>query len=125
MVVTIGGFQSSGPRSARAIMLRRSRMVSWAWGRSALLTTKTSAISRMPAFAAWMESPIPGTTRTATESAMAAISTSTCPTPTVSIRITSNRAASSARTTWGVAAARPPRCPRLAMDRMNTSRSVA
>ena len=124
-VVTMGGFQSSSARSASAIMLRRSRTVSWACGRSALLTTNTSAISRMPALAACTASPIPGTTSTATESAIEVTSTSTWPTPTVSIRTMSKRAASRARITCGVAAASPPRWPRLAIDRMNTSGSVA
>ena len=49
----------------------------------------------------------------------------TGPTPTVSTRTTSQPAASSTASAWGVAAARPPRCPRVAIDRMNTPASVA
>ena len=63
---------------------------SWAPGRSLLLTTKMSAISRMPALAAWIESPMPGaTTHQRACRPATAISTSAWPTPTVSIRITS------------------------------------
>ena len=47
--------------------------------RSALLTTKTSATSRMPALAAWMPSPIPGATSTSVVSASEAISSSDWP----------------------------------------------
>jgi hypothetical protein len=52
-------------------------------------------------------------------------STSDWPTPTVSISTTSNPAASSTRSACGVAHERPPRWPRVAMDRMNTPGSVA
>ncbi len=125
-VRTIGGFQSSGSRfSASAIIVRISRTVSEAPSRSALLTTKMSAISRMPAFAACTASPIPGASSTSVVSAADAISTSDCPTPTVSISTISNPAASSTRTPCRVAAASPPRCPRDAMDRMKTSGSLA
>ena len=48
----------------------------------------------------------------------AAISTSLWPTPTVSIRIDSQPAASSTRSACGVVQARPPRCPREAIERM-------
>ena len=85
-VGTIGGFHSV---RARDTMCRRSRRVAWASGRSALFTTRTSATSRRPALAAWTESPMPGTTRTAVVSAAEAISTSAWPTPTVSTRMTS------------------------------------
>src|SRR5581483_11887191 len=108
-----------------ASMPRRSRTAAWASGLSALLTTNRSPVSRMPALAAWIASPMPGASRTITESACAAMSTSAWPTPTVSTMITSNPAASSTRTARGVAAASPPRCPRLAIDRMNTPSSVA
>ena len=56
-VAAIGGFHSP---LARLTMARRSRSVAWVSGRSALFTTRTSATSRRPAFAAWMESPMPG-----------------------------------------------------------------
>ena len=79
----------------------------------------------MPAFAAWIESPMPGATITSVVSAREAISTSAWPTPTVSIRITSKPAASRTRSACGAAQDSPPRCPRLAMDRMNTPPSVA
>src|SRR5664279_3684869 len=84
-----------------------------------------SAISRMPAFAAWMLSPIPGASSTIVESASEAISTSACPTPTVSISTTSQPAASSTRSACGVDQDSPPRCPREAIERMNTPWSVA
>ena len=108
-----------------ASIVRRSLTTSWAPGRSLLLTTKTSAISRMPALAAWIESPIPGATMTSVVSASEAISSSAWPTPTVSIRTTPNPAASRMRSAWGVAQASPPSWPRLAIDRMNTPSSVA
>src|SRR5215467_7838001 len=76
-------------------------------GRSLLFTTKTSAISRIPALAAWMESPIPGATITSVESAREAISTSAWPTPTVSTRITSKLAPSRIRSACGAAQDRP------------------
>ena len=75
--------------------------------------------------AAWTASPIPGATSTRVVSAREAISTSACPTPTVSTRTAPKPAASSTRSACGVAAASPPRWPRLAMDRMNTPGSVA
>ena len=64
-----------------ASMVRRSRTTSWAPGRSHLFTTKMSAISRMPALAAWIESPMPGATITSVVSASDAISTSAWPDP--------------------------------------------
>jgi hypothetical protein len=85
-VGTIGGFHSL---RARETMARRSRTAAWVSGRSALFTTSTSATSRTPAFAAWTESPIPGTTSTTVLSAADAISTSAWPTPTVSTRMIS------------------------------------
>ena len=104
-VGTIGGFHALG---ASATMARRSRRVAWVSGRSALFTTSTSATSSTPAFAAWIESPMPGTTSRTVLSAAEAISTSACPTPTVSTRITSKPAAASTLIACGVAAARPP-----------------
>ena len=47
------------------------------------------------------------------------------PTPTVSTMTRSYPAASRIRTASGAASAIPPRCPRVAIDRMNTSGSVA
>jgi hypothetical protein len=85
-VGTIGGFHSLW---ARATIARRSRRVALVSGRSALFTTSTSATSSTPAFAAWTESPMPGTTSTTVVSAAEAISTSAWPTPTVSTRMTS------------------------------------
>ena len=59
---TIGGRQAPGSECCppSACMARRSRTVWSAPSRSALLTTNTSATSRMPALAAWMPSPMPG-----------------------------------------------------------------
>ena len=57
--------------------------------RSALFTTKTSAISMMPALSACTSSPRPGTSTTRLTSAVPTISTSSWPTPTVSTSTTS------------------------------------
>ena len=53
----------------------------------------------------------------------ACTSTSFCPAPTVSTITTSNPAASRMVTASPVASDSPPRCPRLAMERMNTPSS--
>ena len=91
--------------------------------RSALLTTKTSATSMSPAFMAWIESPDSGTRATTVVSASLMMSSSVCPTPTVSMMIHPNPKASSSLITSPVARARPPRLPRVAMLRMKTSGS--
>ena len=93
--------------------------------RSALLTTNTSAISMIPALSAWTSSPLPGATSTIEMSAVRTISTSSWPTPTVSMRTTSFPAASKASATSLVARASPPRWPRVAMLRMKTPASPA
>ena len=67
----------------------RSAMVLFASGRSHLLTTWMSAISRMPALIAWMSSPRPGAETTTVVCAARATSTSSWPTPTVSMITTS------------------------------------
>ena len=72
------------PGRARSSICSRSRRASRTPGRSALLITKTSATSSRPALLACMESPQPGVTTTTVVSAAEAISTSICPTPTVS-----------------------------------------
>ena len=82
-VATIGGRQRR-PGSDRSSICSRSRRVSSTPGRSALLITKTSAISISPALLACTASPQPGFTTTTVVSASPAISTSTWPTPTVS-----------------------------------------
>src|SRR4051812_28107151 len=79
----------------------------------------------MPAFAAWIPSPIPGASSTTVVSASRTTSTSDWPTPTVSMRTTSQPTASSTRSACGAAAASPPRWPRVAIDRMKTPGSVA
>src|SRR4051812_5531666 len=91
--------------------------------RSALLMTKMSAISMMPAFRAWTSSPVPGTSVTIDTSAVRMMSTSSWPTPTVSMMMMSRPAASSTSAASPVARERPPRCPRVAMLRMNTPAS--
>ena len=78
-VLRIGGSQS--PCSPRESIISRSRAVRSTPSRSALLMTKTSAISRMPALIAWMSSPRPGTVTTTTVSTVRTTSTSSCPTP--------------------------------------------
>ena len=82
--------------------------------------TKTSAISSSPALLACIESPHPGFTTTTVVSAADATSTSTWPTPTVSTITTGMPAAASTRTASGTARDRPPRWPRVAIERMNT-----
>src|SRR6266403_1323890 len=104
---------------------RRSRTVRSAPSRSLLLTAKRSATSRIPALIAWMSSPRPGTTTTTVVWASRQTSTSSCPTPTVSIRITSFPMASSTRAQSEVARERPPSWPRVASERMNTPGSRA
>ena len=74
---------------------------------------------------ACIESPQPGVTTTAVVSAADAISTSIWPTPTVSMITTPMPAAPSNRTASGTARDRPPRCPRVAMERMKTVGSSA
>ena len=59
--------------------VRRSRATWSAPSRSALLTTYTSPISRMPALAAWMPSPMPGREQHERGVGQAAISTSRLP----------------------------------------------
>ena len=75
-------------------MARSSAMVRSAPSRSALFTTWMSAISSTPALMACTSSPRPGTLTTTTVSAAPAISTSSCPTPTVSTKMGSRPAAS-------------------------------
>ena len=115
---TIGGVHPRSRPRARPRTPARSRSVSSAPGRSALLSTNTSAISSRPALAACTASPQPGLITTIVVSAAPATSTSTWPTPTVSTTIHGKPAASSTRTASGTASARPPRWPRVAMDRM-------
>ena len=123
------GLDDRRPPGARCVRERSSIIASSATARSApsrsaLLTTKTSAISRMPALIAWMSSPRPGTSTTAVVSAARTMSTSSWPTPTVSMRITSKPAASRTSTASLVARARPPSAPRVAIERMKTPGSV-
>ncbi len=61
-------------------------------GRSALFTTKRSAISMMPDLRVWMPSPDSGTRTSTVESTLRATSSSDCPTPTVSMMIRSKPA---------------------------------
>ena len=105
--------------------LRRRDAVRSAPSRSALFTTKMSAISMMPALSACTSSPVPGTSTTIDTSAVRTMSTSSCPTPTVSMITKSRPAASSTSAASLVARASPPRWPRVAMLRMNTPASPA
>ena len=116
---------ASRPWPVRSSICSRSRRVSSAPGRSALLITNTSAISIRPALLACTASPQPGLTTTTVVSAAPATSTSTWPTPTVSTITHGHPAASSTRTASGVASASPPRWPRVAIERMNTPASRA
>ena len=84
-----------------------------------------SAISMMPAFSAWTSSPVPGTRTTTEMSAVRTMSTSSWPTPTVSMMTRLLPAASSTSAASLVARARPPSWPRVAIERMKTSGSLA
>ena len=106
-------------------MVRISCTVLWAPGRSALFTTKTSAISMIPALIIWTPSPSPGVRTTSVVSAIAATSSSDCPTPTVSRMTSSKPKAPIRRIASRVAMERPPRWPRAPMDRMKTFSSSA
>ena len=74
----------------------------------------------MPAFSACTESPEPGISTSRTVSATPITSTSLCPAPTVSRKITSFPPASSTSIACSVDSAMPPRCPRVPIDRMKT-----
>src|SRR2546426_683754 len=104
---------------------RRSRTVRSAPSRSALFTQNRSATSRIPALIAWTSSPSPGITTTTVVCARRQTSTSSWPTPTVSIRITSFPIASSTRAQSEVARDNPPSWPRVARERMKTPGSSA
>ena len=86
--------------------------------------TNTSAISMIPALIACTSSPIPGTRTTMVTPASRAISTSSCPTPTVSTITTSRPAASNSIVISVVARAKPPSHPRVAIERMKTPSSA-
>ena len=92
---TGGGLRSMRPPAEESIA-RSWRAARSAPGRSPLLTTTMSATSRRPALMACTSSPISGTSTTTVVSARRATSTSDWPAPTVSTRIGSNPAASSA-----------------------------
>jgi len=79
----------------------------------------------MPALIAWISSPRPGADATMVVSEHLAISTSSWPTPTVSMTIVSKPAMSSTSTASSAARAMPPVAPRVAMLRMNTPGSLA
>src|SRR5438105_6067181 len=123
-VFTIGGRHCE---AAYVFRLKFDSMADTTWSapsRSALLTTKMSAISMMPALSACTSSPAPGTRTTIDTSAVRTIPTSACPTPTVSMMTKSLPAASRTIAASAVARARPPRWPRVAMLRMNTPSSA-
>ena len=124
-VLTIGGRHAPGPNVCSDSVDSIEATVRSAPSRSALFTTKMSAISMMPALSACTSSPDPGTRITIDTSAVRTMSTSSCPTPTVSMRTMSVPAASSTRAASLVARASPPRWPRVAMLRMNTPGSRA
>ena len=77
----------------------------------------------IPAFNACTASPEPGMRTSRTVSAIPITSTSLCPAPTVSRKTTSLPAASSTSSACSVASARPPRWPRVPIERMKTSGS--
>src|SRR5579864_1666781 len=116
-VFTIGGVQPSC-RVASDCSARISRSTRSAPSRSLLLITKISAISMMPALIVCTSSPMPGTRITTVTSARRTISTSSWPTPTVSMSTRSRPEASSTVATSAVVPARPPSEPRVAMLRI-------
>ena len=77
----------------------------------------------IPAFRACTASPEPGMSTSSTVSAIPITSTSLCPAPTVSRKTTSLPAASSTSSACSAASARPPRWPRVPIERMKTSGS--
>ena len=92
--------------------------------RSALLIVSRSPISRIPALIAWISSPIPGMTTTMVVSAVFTISTSDWPTPTVSTKIISMPNASISLTASPAFWDKPPRLPRVAMERIKIPESI-
>ncbi len=74
----------------------------------------------IPAFSACTESPEPGISTSRTVSAIPITSTSLCPAPTVSRKTMSFPDASRTSSACSVASARPPRCPRVPIERMKT-----
>src|SRR5262245_40990778 len=120
-----GGIQTSSAAGSSVSIARISATVRSAPSRSALLTTCTSAISRTPALSAWTSSPRPGTETTITVWARRITSTSSCPTPTVSTRTRLRPAASMRSTASAAARLRPPRAPRVAIERMKIPGSRA
>ena len=79
----------------------------------------------MPALIAWMSSPSPGTVITTVVCAAFMTSISSCPTPTVSMRMRSKPIASSTSATSKVERDSPPSWPRVASERMKTPGSSA
>ena len=120
-----GGTHAASGVGSSVSIARSSATVRSAPSRSALLTTCTSAISSTPALSAWTSSPSPGTETTSTVWARPMTSTSSCPTPTVSTRTRFRPAASMRSTASAAARDRPPRAPRVAIERMKTPGSVA
>ena len=108
----------------RSSMCSRSRRTSSAPGRSALLTTSTSATSSRPDLLACTASPMPGATITTVVSAVRVTSTSTWPTPTVSTTRGPKPHASNRRRAPGTARASPPAWPLVAIDRMKARPSA-
>ena len=118
---------SRRPRTSEATGCRHTACTTRsAPSRSALFTTKMSAISMMPALSACTSSPAPGHQHDDGDVGRAATSTSSCPTPTVSMMTMSlaRRIQDRAPRRSSPAPGRPS-CPRVAMLRMNTPSSPA
>src|SRR6202167_1634639 len=124
IVRTTGGFHPSRSGTSCRIPFNCCSKRS-APSRSHLFSTKISPISISPAFRLCTSSPIPGISTTMVQSARRTISISPCPTPTVSIRMTSFPAASRSNVVSRVACDKPPRNPRVAIDRIKTPLSEA
>ena len=77
-----------------------------------------AAISWRPALSAWIAAPSPGAETTTVVCDARAISTSSWPTPTVSMITVSKPATSRMSTASSAARAMPPIAPRVAMLRM-------
>ena len=115
-VFTIGTRQPFCGPSERTPRISRTIVSVSGW--SALFTAITSGISITPALSAWIESPLPGISTSTTVSAWSMMSTSACPTPTVSRNTSSLPLASMRSAAWSVASESPPSEPRLAIERM-------
>jgi hypothetical protein len=122
-VFTIGGIQSPCSSTSDIIIVTSVTVLS-APGRSALLMTKTSPISMMPALMAWMSSPMPGTSTTTVRLHRAHDLDFVLPDADGLDEHDVEAGGVEDVDDVTVAFASPPRLPRVAIERMKTPRSV-